>query len=662
MKDKIDNLKLFISQHKAYFDELIAPQVTFTWSHSSWFSSAEHQGVFSGARRAQLEFNSIRRMKNLVMPGECSLYLDKTIATDFSNFLKAMVVYAVKLKNHKTSISALNRDLLLLKRIYAQLAINGNATPMVHAINSDVIAQTMEALSFGTSSISTIADQQTAMRNICRHLNILGITLNPLDYAVTQKRSSTFSTKKAKQASEKFHNADYAEEIDDDGSKIISINTFLNIIAARSMVNTVGEKVMLNMLLLLMVTGFRYGECEKVRADALKKLEVEDKSAAALLKSKGLKPYYLGIVYAGEKGAGTRTHWVEPLAIDLVEMIFDDTINLTKSLRKHLMQCREENFQSLLPERIKHRSEVLLDDIVGDVIESYSATGKKSVSHSRDATKRFLDKVGVLPNRVQPVNGRRKHYYYLTTAVNDALKKKVINSYNLNPDFMYNFRDTKNGEQQSYNIEDLLFIVPEGASNLSRALTFKSLPASISIESIQRFIGSNAGVSLFKKYNLIESDGTFPVLTTHIPRHTINTFLAIAGISDHIQAAMMGRVDITQNATYQHLAIEERALASAAVTNCTQTDLSTIIDEVDKAYPPPIEEIKQSARIHLNPEMELKNAIVQNTHTFTSAEDVSDFITDVFESSGIDLMAGLAEASTNTVSPDENKEMIAKAC
>lgn len=45
MKDKIDNLKLFVSQHNAYFDEIIAPRVTFNWEDNSWFSSAAHEGT-----------------------------------------------------------------------------------------------------------------------------------------------------------------------------------------------------------------------------------------------------------------------------------------------------------------------------------------------------------------------------------------------------------------------------------------------------------------------------------------------------------------------------------------------------------------------------------------------------------------------------------------
>ena len=126
-------------------------------------------------------------MTNVVLPGESDIKPDLRITSDFSNFLKAIMVYMIKLKNHKTSMSALNRDLLLMKRIFARLIVCGHSTPMVHTISSDVIAQAMDALAFGTKSISTIADHQTAMRNICRHINVLGITLNPLDYAVDTK-------------------------------------------------------------------------------------------------------------------------------------------------------------------------------------------------------------------------------------------------------------------------------------------------------------------------------------------------------------------------------------------------------------------------------------------------------------------------------------------
>ncbi|MDF7611472.1 hypothetical protein NQ066_27025, partial [Escherichia coli] len=63
------------------------------------------------------------------------------------------------------------------------------------------------------------------------------------------------------------------------------------------------------------------------------------------------------------------------------------------------------------------------------------------------------------------------------------------------------------------------------------------------------------------------------IIKKHVPRHNINTFLAIAGVTDHIQAILMGRVDITQNKHYQHQA-ESQSYQTASLA----------INMLEKAY------------------------------------------------------------------------------
>ncbi|NHW17282.1 hypothetical protein HA071_25790, partial [Escherichia coli] len=69
--------------------------------------------------------------------------------------------------------------------------------------------------------------------------------------------------------------------------------------------------------------------------------------------------------------------------------------------------------------------------------------------------------------------------------------------------------------------------------------------------------------SVFEKYNLLENEKEYSKLTTHIPRHNINTFLALSGLAEHLQAMLMGRVDIKQNQHYQHLALKQRKVAAS---------------------------------------------------------------------------------------------------
>ncbi|UXB11889.1 hypothetical protein GP476_10690 [Aeromonas dhakensis] len=663
MKDKFDNLKLFIAEQKAYFLESIKPDVNFKWDDDSWSSDSEHKGVFSGRSSGHLEFKSIKSInKGIFLDDDVHIELSQEINYNYREFMKSFIVFLIKLKNHKISLSALNRDNLLLKRLYIRMLINGDIAPTVQAFSNEIISQSMLAHCSAMSNLSNAADSQTAMRKLCEYINRLGITFNPIEYKVTQKRPSSKSTEAATQAKIKaFHNAEFAEEADEDESKkLITIQTFLNIVAVRGMVTTDGEKVLLNMLMLLMVTGFRFGELERLKADALKRLDVEDKEVIAILKNKGLKNYFLGIVYVGEKQAGHRTHWVEPLAIDLVETIFEDTLNLTRSIRNHLSYCRGNGFSSLLPIELHGTDEISLDEIISHIIESSSITAQtRGCSAQRDYAKKALAKFGIEPSRIDVINGRQKIFYYSSNGIEQFLKKKISSNKELNSNFIYNFTDSKSGTNISYNIEDILFIVPEGSASLVRSSVIKPLASRVSMRDMLKFVGANdglGGTSLFKKYNLVDEDGNFPELTTHMPRHTINTFLAIAGITDHLQAVMMGRVDISQNTAYQHLAIEQRALASEVVTFSSQMVSFMNEPELDVSIvPTPLDLIKNTGEISINQRLNIGNAIAQNAHTFTTREDKASFLEDIFESCSLDLMAGLGEAwSQEESKPEKN--------
>ncbi|MCV5614265.1 hypothetical protein OFS28_23430 [Escherichia coli] len=85
--------------------------------------------------------------------------------------------------------------------------------------------------------------------------------------------------------------------------------------------------------------------------------------------------------------------------------------------------------------------------------------------------------------------------------------------------------------------------------------------------------GTQNRKSIFDHFNLFEDDGSRVIIKKHVPRHNINTFLAIAGVTDHIQAILMGRVDITQNKHYQHQA-ESQSYQTASLA----------INMLEKAY------------------------------------------------------------------------------
>ncbi|MBF4360315.1 hypothetical protein EAY21_26270, partial [Vibrio anguillarum] len=87
---------------------------------------------------------------------------------------------------------------------------------------------------------------------------------------------------------------------------------------------------------------------------------------------------------------------------------------------------------------------------------------------------------------------------------------------------------------------------------------------------ISKFLGygqtGNRERSVFAKYGLINENGEIDTMYSHSPRHGINTFYALADVSDHLQAMFMGRNDIKQNKNYQHLSFEDRAVSTELVS------------------------------------------------------------------------------------------------
>ncbi len=190
MKDKFDNLKLFIAEQKAYFLESIKPDVNFKWDDDSWSSDSEHKGVFSGRSSGHLEFKSIKSInKGIFLDDDVHIELSQEINYNYREFMKSFIVFLIKLKNHKISLSALNRDNLLLKRLYIRMLINGDIAPTVQAFSNEIISQSMLAHCSAMSNLSNAADSQTAMRKLCEYINRLGITFNPIEYKVTQKKT-----------------------------------------------------------------------------------------------------------------------------------------------------------------------------------------------------------------------------------------------------------------------------------------------------------------------------------------------------------------------------------------------------------------------------------------------------------------------------------------
>lgn len=178
------------------------------------------------------------------------------------------------------------------------------------------------------------------------------------------------------------------------------------------------------------------------------------------------------------------------------------------------------------------------------------------------------------------------------------------------------------------------------------------------IKGLFEFLGnSEPAGSVFSKYKLLEDDGTPTQMRTHIPRHNINTFLAIAEVSDHLQAMLMGRVDITQNRHYQHLALAERRKAASLISfQSTSTALAT--EPHSPSVKTPLDIVKHTGHMVVTESTGLDNNIKANLHTFDDRNDVVGFIEASFADGLFEDIAAAFEEISNNEGLEQATEMV----
>ncbi len=632
--------------HRSFFEEALLPEVNagindpkehYSWETNIWrYSSASHG--FLAKALTTVNFNEINslRLNGLIKSDEEKFKCLKICKT-YVEFLKAYCISLYKGRN--PSGASVYAQQMLLKRTYVRMVMAGidphpvNITSELLQDATDMLAQSRT----GPSAITNAAKDYDDANVISNNLNYMGFTLTQVEVKKKQRGVATKTTKAGKKAKK----AKYAEDLDqDEHEKNLSIQTFLNVVALRGMVQHDGERIVLNLVLLLMVTGFRHMEAAALRYNCFKVVEIEDKATKALMEKRGLPTFYVGIVYLGEKGAGHRTHWVEPLAVQIVEELWVDTIVLTENLRSQIEYVRDTSFKSHLPkawltrqrnENVVELSEpfVNLDDVVADVYESTSTSASdRGRASKRDFTKKKITNSGLCiePHSVVELGrNNAKEILYKQSDIDCFIRHTIDSDARISNDFIYRQTDSKTKSVSSIPYEELLFIIPEGSAATKRTGVMKVVPQLIDKFVLIPFLGygavDNRKRSVFAKYNLTDENGEVTVMHSHTPRHGINTFYAIVGVSEHLQAMFMGRKDFAQNESYQHLAIAEKAVSSALVT---VGNTESFFKE-DTA----LESIKKQGIMGVNPKLSTANALAQTMHTHTTTQDKASFVVDV---------------------------------
>lgn len=650
MKKHFAQFHAFITEQQSWFEQHLAADFEQSWDDPVWVCGSNGSGWLRGNGKNKLRFDAISRTKGI------EGY--HAVAEDYARFMKALLVLVYRRRNCSISPAVAVATLMILKRWYHSLfEVTGQTHPVY--LTTRVIQRSMDNL----SAASSLGDPNTAnYKGRCVSLQKLvnhqSFTLVALQYVSDEQYSNkTNLTRKARETMALKQQDKLADVTTDGEDALITIRGFLNIVALIQRVESDAEKIALNCLLLLVVTGFRSIEVFNLRQDALVKRQIDDPAIRKRFQNKGLPDYFLGIRYVGVKGAGERTHWVEPLAVPLVESIFSTVKMLTAPIRSHLTYLRAKSFTDYLPQAISALpgERVELDDVVTYITQTTSSF--RGRAGQRDKTSKALSKRGVLPVQEIPGPKNSKSIYYSKTDLNHYIKTE-FGLTNANAPCTHAWME--NGKRYEVNYEDLLFLHEKGSLALKRTLALLATPIPFTNTLINKFLGNvEPDGSVFSKYQLLEENGTPTRMRTHIPRHNINTFLAIAEVSDHLQAMLMGRVDITQNYHYQHLALAERRKAASLMP---LQPASTILTAApySSSVATPLDIVEQTGYMVATERMTLDNIIKANLHTFDDRDDVARFVEASFADGLFKDVASAFEEIRDTEGPEQASAMVAR--
>jgi len=628
----LEKYNAFLNEQKEYFNQNLQANFKWNWHDPSWYGGTIGSGwLLSRSGQTHFTFGSIKRLNGI---SNCD------IDENFQYFIKAVLILSYRKSNSKASPQKLYAEFLILKRWYSSLRNTDISKTHPCYLSTLILNNSFEILA-ENSSKTNLPDHAGTYLRLQDMLNHYDFTEQRLEfsqkYLYIGHQNRTPNAKKTKALIDQLE----LNEDDLDKDKLISIRTFINIVSLISLCQTNGEKIVLNLLLLLVITGLRSTEAILLKTDALIKRPILDPITKEHLTLDGIKQYTLGIRYHGAKGAGFRIHWVEPLSANLVETIFQSVLELTKEYREHLHYIRSKNCSSFLPKRIDDISAdyVEVDDLIDTVF------GVKDTYRGRAGQREVVIKtLKNTPIFKEFKNGAEKRRYYLKDDIDTFIKGQA----NYNSEFPIDHVFDYEGKIEKISFENLLFIHEFRSATLQRAFINKTNIIPLNVNLVNSFLGNTLSVSVFKKYNLLEDENEHSKLTTHIPRHNINTFLALTGLAEHLQAMLMGRVDIKQNQHYQHLALKQRKVA-ASILDKHELTLYKEVEEFKPEYP--VDAIKKDGLMYFSDQLDLEKNLKMNLQTFDSKNEVASYIKDSFFD---EYFEDIAESFNELVKEDQS--------
>ncbi len=608
----LEKYNAFINEQKEYFNQNLQANFKWSWSDSSWYGGTIGSGwLLTRSGKTHFTFGTIRRLKGLE---------NNTINQVFQEFIKSVLILSYRKSNSKASPQKLYSEFLILKRWFSALYVENIENVHPCQLSTLILNKSFEIL-IENASKTNLPDHAGTYLRLQEMLNHYGFTEQPLEFSQKYLYISPYNrTPNAKKTKALIDQLELDED-DLDKEKLISIRTFINIVSLISLCETNGEKIVLNLLLLLIVTGLRSTEAILLKKDALIKQPILDPATKEHLTLDGIKQYTLGIQYHGAKGAGFRIHWIEPLSANLVETIIQTVLELTKEYREHLHYIRSKNCSDFLPKSIDDIDQdyVEIDDLIGTVF------GVKDTYRGRAGQREVVIKTLKNVSIFKEIKSNQCiEKYYLKHDINTFIKGLANYDSEYPIDHVFNYE----GKTEKIAYEELLFIHEFRSATLQRAFINKTNIIPLNGMLINSFFGNSLSKSVFEKYNLLENEKEHSKLTSHIPRHNINTFLALSGLAEHLQAMLMGRVDIKQNQYYQHLALKQRKVTASLLEKHELALYENDKQELKPSYP--IDSIKYDGLMYFSEKLDLENNLKMNLQTFDSKNEVASYVKESF--------------------------------
>ena len=640
---QMTNYNKFINEQKKYFENNLCKSNDASWEDTSWLKNNTGSSWLLSRGNTSISFQWI--------DGKSKGLSTTKVALDYQYFCKAMLVYSYRQANGKVSPQKLTAELLVLKRWYYSLKeLTENTQPI--NLSTEILNHAYFLLK-DNSSGANLPDHVGTFKRLQDIVNKYGFTSKRLEFEIDIKYMNRQNrTPKAKITKELLEGKNI-DENQVNAEKLISIQTFINISSLKNFCQSEGEKILLNSLFLSIVTGFRSTETIMLKKDCLIERPIIDPHSNEPISVNGKLQYMLGIRYYGAKGAGERTHWVEPSSITLVKSIIQNTLELTEEYREHLIYLRQKNLKDFLPKGIDEMPDDLieLDDLIGHLFISKK---RKKGRSRRDTILSKFKNANIMPDKIT-FNDLDELKFYSKKTLNEFIKSTA----NYDAEEPINKKFEFEGNIVDIPYEDLLFIVQHGSTTLSRSLINKTNITILDNRVINNFLGTGSNISVFEKYELNDKDNQPSKISSHIPRHNINTFLAISEISDHLQAMLMGRVDIEQNKHYQHLSIKQISQNASLTSNSSQLQISNELVAASDPMQPienniksPIDDILEYGLMLFSNDKDLETNLKNNLHTFDNTNEISNFIE---QSMGDDYFEDIAKAFNELAPIESNK-------